>query len=78
MLATTVFDEDGHPTQGRHVNVVRLSVPALSGGVLQDMDPDSQTNHTVLAVRPGDTFLTDTDEGIQQFRDRLTEASESS
>lgn len=96
MLATTVFDEDGHPTQGRHVNVVRLSVPALSGGVLQDMDPDSQTNPTVLAVRRGDTFFTDTDDeafaleegdevivagtddGIQQFRDRLAEASESS
>jgi Trk K+ transport system NAD-binding subunit len=96
MLATTVFDEDGRPTQGRHVNVVRLFVPALSGGVLEDMDTDSQTNHTVLAVRRGDTFLTDTDDeafaleegdevivagtddGIQQFRDRLTEASESS
>jgi uncharacterized protein with PhoU and TrkA domain len=93
MLATTVFEADGHPGADPHVNVVRLPVPMLEGRALADVDPDPQTNYTVLAVSRGDAFLTDTDDGtftfeagdevivagtddgLEQFRERLEEAN---
>ena len=93
MLATTVFEADGYPGADPHVNVVRLPVPMLEGRALADVDPDPQTNYTVLAVSRGDAFLTDTDDGtftfeagdevivagtddgLEQFRERLEEAN---
>ena len=67
MLATTVFEDDGHLAPDQHVNVVRLPVPTLEGRTLADVDPDPQTNYTVLAVSRGDAFLTDTNNGAFTF-----------
>ena len=59
MLATTVFEDDTPPTPDRHVNVVRLAAPTLEGHTLEEVDPESQTNYTVLAISRDDEVLTD-------------------
>jgi len=91
MLATTVFEDDVHPSD-QHVNVVRLSASGLEGQSVNEVDPAPRSNYTVLAVSRGDAFLTDpddedfafeadddvivagTDDGLQQFRERLRES----
>ena len=55
MLATTVFENEGHLSRDRQINVVRLPVSALAGKSLTEVDPETQSNYTVLAVyRDGD------------------------
>jgi Trk K+ transport system NAD-binding subunit len=62
MLATTVFEAEGRPAHDQHVNVVRVSLSGLEGRTLRDVDPETQTNYTVLAVSRGDQFLIDPDD----------------
>ena len=61
MLATTVFEEEGHPVHDQYVNVVRVSVPALEGHSLSVLDSESLANCTVLAISREGTFLTEAD-----------------
>ena len=67
MLATTVFEDDGRPSHDQHVNVVRLPVPMLAGRSLAEVDLETQTNYTVLAISRGDSFLTDPDDAAFTF-----------
>ncbi|WP_263786651.1 potassium channel family protein [Salinibacter grassmerensis] len=67
MLAATVLEDEGHLSRDRQLNVVRLPASPLVGETLRNVDPDAQTNYTVLAVyREGD-FLTDPDEALFTF-----------
>jgi Trk K+ transport system NAD-binding subunit len=61
MLATTVFEDEGHPVHDQYVNVVRVSVPALEGRSLSVLDSESLANCTVLAISREGTFLTEAD-----------------
>ena len=61
MLAATVFEDESHFARDRQINVVRLPAAGLAGRALDEVDPDAQTNHTVLAVYRDGDFLTDPD-----------------
>ncbi len=67
MLAATVFEDESYRSRDRQINVVRLPAAPLAGEPLREVDPDAQTNYTVLAVyREGD-FLTDPDDALFAF-----------
>ncbi|WP_103021324.1 potassium channel family protein [Salinibacter altiplanensis] len=67
MLAATIFEDEGYRSRDRHINVVRLPASPWAGKTLGEVDPDAQTNYTVLAVyREGD-FLTDPDDALFAF-----------
>ena len=67
MLAAMVFEDHGRTGSDQHVNVVRLRVPELAGHALEEVDPDSLTSYTVLAVSRGDAFLIDPDQSAFAF-----------
>jgi len=68
MLAATVFEDESYRSRDRQINVVRLPAAPLAGETLREVDPDAQTNYTVLAVyREGD-FLTDPDDALFAFK----------
>jgi Trk K+ transport system NAD-binding subunit len=67
MLAAMVFENHGGTASDQHVNVVRIPVPGLEGHSLEEVDPESLTSYTVLAVSRGDAFLIDPDESAFAF-----------
>ena len=67
MLAAMVFEDHGGAASDRHVNVVRLPVPELEGHSMEEVDPESLTSYTILAVSRGDAFLIDPDESTFVF-----------
>lgn len=58
MLAATAFEDEAHLPRDRSVSVVRLSAGGLEGQLLDDVDPEAQTNYTILAVIRNGEFLT--------------------
>jgi Trk K+ transport system NAD-binding subunit len=60
MLAATVFEDEAEPHHDRPVNVIRLSADQAAGRARRTVDPDTQTNSTILAVVRDETFLTET------------------
>jgi Trk K+ transport system NAD-binding subunit len=61
MLAATVFEDEMRSHHDRPINVIRLPVGQAAGRTRGAVDPDAQTNSTILAVVRDETFLTETD-----------------
>jgi len=61
MLAATVFEDDMQSHHDRPINVIRLPADQAVGRTQGSIDPDTQTNSTILAVVRDETFLTETD-----------------
>jgi Trk K+ transport system NAD-binding subunit len=61
MLAATAFEDEPPSRHDRAVNVVRLSAAPAAGRPRSAVDPDTQTNATILAIVRDGAFLTDPD-----------------
>ena len=59
MLAAIVFEDETQSHHDHPLNVVRLSAERAAGRTRGDIDPDTQTNSTILAVVRDEDFLTE-------------------